>query len=266
MQRKNEDDFLTIGPYAFRSRLFLGTGKYPSVDVQKRAIEASGAEVVTFAVRRVDLERREGVEGVSGVLEGVDLSRHRLLPNTAGARTAEEAIRLARLAKASGLSSMIKVEIVGDTRTLLPDPIETLKATEALVREGFIVLAYTSDDPVLAKRLEAVGAHAVMPGAAPIGTGLGILNPYALKLIVESVRVPVIVDAGLGAPSDVALALELGADAVLVNTAVAEAKDPVKMAEAMRHAVLAGRMAYRAGRMPKRAYASASSPMEGMIT
>ncbi|MBE3595969.1 MAG: thiazole synthase [Hydrogenibacillus sp.] len=256
---------LVIGPHAFRSRLFLGTGKYPSVDVQRKAIEASGAEVITFAVRRIDLERNDGSRGASGVLEGVDLSRHHLLPNTAGAKTAEEAMRLARLAKASGLSSMIKVEIIGDERTLLPDPVETLKATEALVQEGFIVLAYTSDDPILAKRLEAAGAHAVMPGAAPIGSGLGILNPYAIRLIVESVRVPVIVDAGLGAPSDVALALELGADAVLLNTAVAEAGDPVRMAEAMRHATIAGRMARLAGRMPKRAHASASSPAEGML-
>ncbi|ADG06506.1 thiazole synthase [Kyrpidia tusciae] len=261
METQVENDELIIGGRTFRSRLFLGTGKFSDLDVQSRAVEVSGAEVLTFAVRRLNLDRPDE----PNFLERLDLQRFTLLPNTAGASDAEEAVRIARLAKASGLCDMIKVEVVGNPKTLLPDPVETLKATEVLVKEGFIVLPYISDDPILAKRLEEVGAAAVMPGAAPIGTGLGILNPYHLSYIVEEAKVPVIVDAGIGSPADVALAMELGADGILLNTAVSGAKDPVLMAEAMRLAVEAGRKGYLAGRVAKKRYASASSPVEGMV-
>ncbi|PTQ56220.1 MAG: Thiazole biosynthesis protein ThiG [Candidatus Carbobacillus altaicus] len=261
-----DDDLLHIGPYIFRSRLFLGTGKYPDESTERAAIEASGAEVLTFALRRLPLADL-GIESAnaSSILAHIDRTRHRLLPNTAGARTAEEAVRLARLARSSGLTDMIKVEIVSDDELLWPEPLETLKATEILVREGMIVLAYTSDDVALAKRLEEVGAHAVMPGAAPIGSGLGILNPYTIRWIKARLKVPVIVDAGLGSAADAALAMELGADAVLVNTAVAEARDPVMMAAAMKDAVHAGHTSYLAGRMPRREKAQSSSPTTNMI-
>lgn len=261
METQVENDEFIIGGRTFHSRLFLGTGKFSDLDVQSRAVEVSGAEVLTFAVRRLNLDRPDE----PNFLERLDLQRFTLLPNTAGASDAEEAVRIARLAKASGLCDMIKVEVVGNPKTLLPDPVETLKATEVLVKEGFIVLPYISDDPILAKRLEEVGAAAVMPGAAPIGTGLGILNPYHLSYIVEEAKVPVIVDAGIGSPADVALAMELGADGILLNTAVSGAKDPVLMAEAMRLAVEAGRKGYLAGRVVKKRYASASSPVEGMV-
>ncbi|CAB3391904.1 thiazole synthase [Kyrpidia spormannii] len=261
METQVENDELIIGGRTFRSRLFLGTGKFSDLDVQSRAVEVSGAEVLTFAVRRLNLDRPDE----PNFLERLDLQRFTLLPNTAGASDAEEAVRIARLAKASGLCDMIKVEVVGNPKTLLPDPVETLKATEVLVKEGFIVLPYISDDPILAKRLEEVGAAAVMPGAAPIGTGLGILNPYHLSYIVEEAKVPVIVDAGIGSPADVALAMELGADGILLNTAVSGAEDPVLMAEAMRLAVEAGRKGYLAGRVAKKRYASASSPVEGLV-
>ncbi|CAB3392823.1 thiazole synthase [Kyrpidia spormannii] len=261
METQVENDELIIGGRTFRSRLFLGTGKFSDLDVQSRAVEVSGAEVLTFAVRRLNLDRPDE----PNFLERLDLQRFTLLPNTAGASDAEEAVRIARLAKASGLCDMIKVEVVGNPKTLLPDPVETLKATEVLVKEGFIVLPYISDDPILAKRLEEVGAAAVMPGAAPIGTGLGILNPYHLSYIVEEAKVPVIVDAGIGSPADVALAMELGADGILLNTAISGAEDPVLMAEAMRLAVEAGRKGYLAGRVAKKRYASASSPVEGMV-
>ncbi|MDI3327416.1 MAG: thiazole synthase [Alicyclobacillaceae bacterium] len=261
MEERMQDDRLVIAGRAFRSRLFLGTGKFSDLEVQSRAVEASGAEVLTFAVRRLNLDRPDE----PNFLERLDLKRFTLLPNTAGASDAEEAVRIARLARASGLCDMVKVEVVGNPKTLLPDPVETLKATEILVREGFIVLPYISDDPVLAKRLEEAGAAAVMPGAAPIGTGLGLLNPYHLQYIVEEAKVPVIVDAGIGSPADAALAMELGADGVLLNTAVSGARDPVLMAEAMRLAVEAGRKGYLAGRVMKKRYASASSPVEGMV-
>lgn len=256
-----QDDVLKIGPYTFRSRLFLGTGKFTNFDVQKRAVAASGAEVLTFAVRRMNIYD----PNQPNLLEELDLSRFKLLPNTAGARTVEEAVRIARLARASKLCDMIKVEIIGDPKTLLPDPVATLEATKILVEEGFIVLPYTNDDPILARKLQEAGAHAVMPGAAPIGTGLGILNPLNLSYIIEEATVPVIIDAGLGSPADAAKAMELGADGVLLNTAVAGAKDPVQMAEAFKLAVEAGRKAYLAGRIPKKRYASASSPMEGLM-
>lgn len=256
-----QQDLLKIGDHQFSSRLFLGTGKFPDLDIQSRAVEVSEAEVLTFAVRRLNLENPHE----ANFLERLDLKKFTLLPNTAGATTAEEAVRIARLAKASGLCDMIKVEVIGNPKTLLPDPVETLKATQILVEEGFTVLTYTSDDPILARRLQEAGAHAVMPGASPIGSGLGILNPHYLKFIIEEATVPVIIDAGVGAPSDVALAMELGADGVLLNTAVALAKDPVLMAEAMKLAVESGRKGYLAGRIAKKRYASASSPVEGMI-
>lgn len=251
---------LKIGPYEFQSRLLLGTGKYPDLEVQKQAVEVSGAEILTFAVRRMNIFE----PNQPNFLENLDLTKYKLLPNTAGAKTAEEAVRIARLAKASGLCDMIKVEVIGCDKTLLPDPVETLKATEILLEEGFIVLPYTSDDVVLAKRLQELGCHAVMPGASPIGSGQGIVNPLNLSLIIEQATVPVIVDAGIGSPADAAMAMELGADGVLLNTAVSGAADPVKMAKAMKLAVEAGRLGYEAGRIPKKRYATASSPMEGM--
>ncbi|MFF5996409.1 thiazole synthase [Lysinibacillus sp. KU-BSD001] len=253
---------LKIADRTFQSRLLLGTGKYPSFEVQKKAVEVSQSEILTFAVRRMNIFSAEQ----PNFLEQLDLTKYTLLPNTAGAKTAEEAVRIAKLAKASGLCDMIKVEVIGDDRTLLPDPIETLKASEMLLAEGFIVLPYTSDDVVLAKRLENLGVHAIMPGASPIGSGKGIINPLNLKFIIEQSEIPVIVDAGIGAPKDVAYAMELGADAVLLNTAVSGAKDPVKMAEAMKLAVEAGRLGFEAGRIEEKEYAVASSPTTGMVT
>ncbi|MGM7703404.1 thiazole synthase [Pseudalkalibacillus sp. Hm43] len=251
---------LKIGDFTFNSRLLLGTGKYPNFDVQKQAVEVSGTEILTFTVRRMNIFE----PSQPNFLEKLDLERYSLLPNTAGAKTAEEAVRHAKLAKASGLCDMVKVEVIGCDKTLLPDPVETLKATEELLKEGFTVLPYTSDDVVLARKLEELGAHAIMPGASPIGSGQGIINPLNLRFIIEQSNVPVIVDAGIGSPSDAALAMELGADGVLLNTAVSAAEDPVKMAEAMKLSIEAGRLGYEAGRIPKKRYATASSPMEGM--
>ncbi|MGP3608114.1 thiazole synthase [Anoxybacteroides rupiense] len=251
---------LKIGPYEFQSRLLLGTGKYPNFSIQKEAVEVSGAEILTFAVRRMNIFE----PNQPNFLEQLDLTQYKLLPNTAGAKTAEEAVRIARLAKASGLCDMIKVEVIGCDKTLLPDPVETLKAAEMLLAEGFIVLPYTSDDVVLARRLQEMGCHAIMPGASPIGSGQGIINPLNLSFIIEQATVPVIVDAGIGSPADAALAMEMGADGVLLNTAVAGAADPVKMAKAMKLAIEAGRLGYEAGRIPRKRYATASSPTEGM--
>ncbi|WP_240371560.1 thiazole synthase [Anoxybacteroides rupiense] len=251
---------LKIGPYEFQSRLLLGTGKYPNFSIQKEAVEVSGAEILTFAVRRMNIFE----PNQPNFLEQLDLTQYKLLPNTAGAKTAEEAVRIARLAKASGLCDMIKVEVIGCDKTLLPDPVETLKAAEKLLAEGFIVLPYTSDDVVLARRLQEMGCHAIMPGASPIGSGQGIINPLNLSFIIEQATVPVIVDAGIGSPADAALAMEMGADGVLLNTAVAGAADPVKMAKAMKLAIEAGRLGYEAGRIPRKRYATASSPTEGM--
>ncbi|MED1470718.1 thiazole synthase [Bacillus salipaludis] len=251
---------LKIGPLSFQSRLLLGTGKYPSFEIQKEAVEVSEAEILTFAVRRMNIFEA----GQPNFLEQLDPSKFTLLPNTAGAKTAEEAVRIAKLAKASGLCDMIKVEVIGCDQTLLPDPVETLRATEELVKEGFIVLPYTSDDVVLARKLQELGCHAIMPGASPIGSGQGIINPVNLSFIIEQAVVPVIVDAGIGSPADAALAMELGADGVLLNTAVSAAKDPVKMAKAMNLAIEAGRLGYEAGRIEKKRYATASSPKEGM--
>ncbi|QDP39483.1 thiazole synthase [Radiobacillus deserti] len=251
---------LNIGPYQFSSRLLLGTGKYPNFDVQKEAVEVSKTEILTFSVRRMNIFEANQ----PNFLEKIEVEKYSLLPNTAGAKTAEEAVRTAKLAKASGLCDMIKVEVIGDPKTLLPDPVETLKASEELLKEGFIVLPYTSDDVLLAKRLEELGCHAIMPGASPIGSGQGIINPLNLSFIIEQSNVPVIVDAGIGTPSDAAIAMEMGADGVLLNTAVSGAKDPIKMAEAMKLAIEAGRLGFEAGRIPKKRYAIASSPMEGL--
>ncbi|WP_200801626.1 thiazole synthase [Bacillus sinesaloumensis] len=252
---------LTIANYTFHSRLLLGTGKYPSFEIQKQAVEVSDAEILTFAVRRMNIFE----ESQPNFLEQLDLTKYTLLPNTAGAKTAEEAVRIAKLAKASGLCDMIKVEVIGDDRSLLPDPVETLKASEMLLEEGFIVLPYTSDDVVLAKRLEDLGVHAIMPGASPIGSGKGIINPLNLKFIIEQSQVPVIIDAGIGSPKDVAYAMELGADGVLLNTAVSGAKDPVKMARAVKLALEAGRLGFEAGRIEEKDYAVASSPLTGLV-
>lgn len=251
---------LKIGPYEFQSRLLLGTGKFGDFATQKKAVEESGTEILTFAVRRMNIFEKNQ----PNFLEEIDVSRYTLLPNTAGAKTAEEAVRIAKLAKASGLCDMVKVEVIGCDKTLLPDPVETLKASEQLLNEGFIVLPYTSDDVVLARKLQELGVHAIMPGASPIGTGQGIINPLNLSFIIEQARVPVIVDAGIGSASDVAKAMELGADGVLLNTAVSGAQDPVKMARAMKLGMKAGRASFEAGRIPVKRYASASSPMEGM--
>ncbi|WP_337031092.1 thiazole synthase [Paenibacillus illinoisensis] len=252
---------LKIGHHSFHSRLLLGTGKFEDLDIQSQAVEASGTEVLTFAVRRLNLEDRDKRH----FLDTLDLKRFTLLPNTAGASTAEEAVRIAELARASGLCDMIKVEVIGDGVTLLPDPIETYKACEILLGKGFIVLPYISDDVILAKRLQQLGVHAVMPGASPIGAGRGIINPYNLEIIIEQAVVPVIVDAGLRSPKDAAYAMELGADGVLLNTAVSGSGNPVKMAKAMRMGVEAGRLAYEAGMIPVKRYAAASSPAEGMV-
>lgn len=255
------DDPLVIGGHALRSRFLFGTGRFPSPAVLQQALEASGSEVITFAVRRVNLDSVED----DSVLQHFEEKAIHYLPNTSGARTAAEAVRIARLARAAGLGDWIKVEISGDPRTLLPDPIETLRATEQLASEGFIVLPYTSDDPILCKRLEEAGASAVMPGGSPIGTGLGLLNPYNLGLIAEQSSVPVIIDAGIGSAKDAAEAMELGADGILANTPVAKAQDPVMMARAFRLAIEAGRLARLAGRIPKKRYASASSDWAGSL-
>ncbi len=258
---QEEADLLKIGPHSFRSRLILGTGKYPSPDLMVRALEASGAELITVAVRRVDLKNRTG----DPVLGHLDPKRFTLLPNTAGCYTADEAVRVARLGRAAGFSDLVKLEVLGDPQTLLPDTHALLEATEILVKEGFIVMPYTNDDPILAKRLVEAGAVCVMPLAAPIGSGQGILNPLNIRFIREAVQVPVIVDAGVGTASDAAVAMELGVEGVLMNTGVAGAGDPVRMARAMRLAVEAGRLAFLAGRIPKKSYGSPSSPTTGIV-
>src|ERR671937_2570008 len=254
-------DSLVISGKAFASRLIVGTGKYSSPSVMVRAHEASGAEMVTVAVRRVNISDRSQ----PSLLDYIDTSKYFLLPNTAGCYTADEAVRTARLGREAGLSNWVKLEVIGDERTLFPDNEALLEATKTLVREGFVVLPYTNDDPVMCRKLEDAGAAAVMPLGAPIGSGLGIQNPNNISIIKEFARVPFIVDAGVGTASDAALAMELGADAVLMNTAIAGAQDPVAMAEAMKFAVQAGRLAYLAGRIPRKMYAAASSPIEGVI-
>ena len=255
-----DDDPLVIGGRTFRSRLLVGTGKFASIDEGREAILRSGAEIVTVALRRVDM-----TPGKPNVLDTIDRKRHTLLPNTAGCYTAEEAIRTCRLARELGMADMVKLEVIGDARTLFPDGAATLEAAKVLVKEGFTVLPYCMDDPVLAKKLADVGCAAVMPLAAPIGSGLGIRNPYNLRIILETVKVPVIVDAGVGTASDAAVAMELGCHGVLMNTAIAGARDPIMMAEAMRDGVIAGRKAFRAGRIPRKLHATASSPESGLI-
>ncbi|MFH0965893.1 MAG: thiazole synthase [Planctomycetota bacterium] len=255
------EDQLRIGGHEFKSRLFVGTGKYESFEVMERALAESGTDVVTVAVRRLE----PGKKGEKQLLDYIDRKRYQILPNTAGCFTAEEAVRTALLARELDLSDMVKLEVLADKKTLLPDPVGTLEATKTLVGEGFTVLVYTTDDPVMAKRLEEAGAACVMPAGSPIGSGQGILNRNNIVIILENAGVPIVVDAGVGTASDVTIAMELGADGVLLNTGVAHAKDPVRMARAMRHAVLAGREAYLSGRIPKKLYATASSPMEGVI-
>src|SRR3954447_2069012 len=254
------DPFVIAGR-EFRSRLIIGTGKYPTHAIMQAAHEASGADMVTVAVRRVNVTDRTK----ESLLDYIDPATYFLLPNTAACYTAEDAIRTARLGREVGLSHWVKLEVIGDERTLFPDNEALLEATRILVKEGFVVLPYTTDDPVVCRKLEDAGAAAVMPLGAPIGSGLGIQNANNLRIIREFARVPVIVDAGVGTASDAALAMELGADGVLMNTAIAGADDPVTMARAMRLAVEAGRLAYRSGRIPRKMYATASSPVEGLV-
>ena len=254
-------DALTLAGKQYHSRLIVGTGKYRDFAETRRAVEASGAEIVTVAVRRVNITD----PGKENLLDYLDPARFTILPNTAGCYTADDAIRTARLAREAGIGTLVKLEVIGDDKTLFPDVPATIEAARVLVREGFAVLPYINDDPIAAKKLEEIGCAAVMPLAAPIGSGLGIRNPYNIRIILEHSRVPVIVDAGVGTASDAAIAMELGCDAVLMNTAIAGAKDPILMAEAMRLGVEAGRKAFLAGRIQRKLYATASSPIEGML-
>ena len=256
-----EDKPLVIAGKTYTSRLIVGTGKYKTYEENARALEASGAEMVTVAVRRVNLTDPNQPR----LADFIDPKKYTYLPNTAGCFTGEDAVRTLRLAREAGGWTLVKLEVLGDRKTLYPDMIETLRATEMLLKEGFQVMVYCSDDPLMAKRLEEMGVAAIMPLAAPIGSGLGVQNPVGIRMIVEDAKVPVIVDAGVGTASDAAIAMELGCDGVLMNTAIAEAKDPVRMAEAMKHAVEAGRLAYLAGRMAKKRYADPSSPLAGLI-
>lgn len=255
------EDLLRIGSHTFQSRLFVGTGKYATVEQTRLAIEASGAQVVTVALRRVDLKDRS----TGSMMELVTSGRFTVLPNTAGCFTADDAVRTLRLARELGIADIVKLEVIGDPKTLYPDNEQTLEAAKILVKEGFTVLPYCMDDPIVCRKLEELGCAAVMPLAAPIGSGLGIRNPHNLQIILEQAKVPVIVDAGVGTASDAAVALELGCDGVLMNTAIALAKDPILMATAMKEAVSAGRKAFLAGRMPRKLYANASSPTAGLI-
>lgn len=255
------DGSWTVAGRAFTSRLLVGTGKYKDFEETARAIDASGAEIVTVAVRRVNVTD----PGAPMLMDYVDPKKYTYLPNTAGCFTADDAVRTLRLAREAGGWSLVKLEVLGDQKTLYPDVIETIKAAELLVKEGFDVMVYTSDDPLIAKRLEDVGCCAIMPLAAPIGSGLGIQNPVNIRLIIEQSSVPVLVDAGVGTPSDAAVAMELGCEGVLMNTAIAEAKNPIMMARAMKAAIEAGRLGYLAGRMPRKKYADPSSPLAGLI-
>jgi len=257
-----QSDPFVLGGREYHSRLIVGTGKFPSMEVMQQAHEASGAEIVTVAIRRIHIDDPSG----KTMLDYIDRSRYQVLPNTAGCYTAKDAVLTAKLAREALETNLIKLEVIGDERTLYPNVVELIAAAEELVRDGFTVLPYTTDDPVVCQRLEAVGCAAVMPLAAPIGSGLGVCNPYTIRIIKEQAKVPVIVDAGVGTASDAAIAMELGVDAVLMNTGIAGAADPVLMARAMRDAVNAGRAAFLAGRMPKRLYASASSPMQDLIS
>ena len=252
----------SVGSHTFRSRLIIGTGKYESFEQNRHCLDASGAEMITVALRRIPLDQPEGRD----LLDHIPPDQFTLLPNTAGCFTADDAVTTARLGRELLGTDLVKLEVIGDERTLFPDVPATLEAAKTLVDEGFTVLPYVNDDPVACQRLEGLGCPAVMPLAAPIGSGLGIRNPANLRIIMETVEVPVIVDAGVGTASDAAVAMELGATAVLMNTAIAQAKEPERMAHAMRMAVAAGRLAYESGRMPRRLYASASSPLDGLAT
>jgi thiazole synthase len=254
-------DSMLLGRYELASRLIVGTGKYPSMEIMQAAHEASGAAMVTVAIRRINLDNAEG----KTLLDYIDRTRYTILPNTAGCYTAREAVLTAELARELLETDLIKLEVIGDAQTLHPDTRETLAAAEQLVKQGFTVLPYVGDDPVACRQLEELGCAAVMPLAAPIGSGLGVCNPYSIAIIKERATVPVIVDAGVGTASDAAIAMELGVDALLMNTGIARARDPVLMATAMKHAVVAGRQAFLAGRMEKRLYADASSPTHGLI-
>lgn len=255
-------DKLQIGKYSFNSRLIVGSGKYPDFQTTRDATLASGAEMITVAVRRVNITN-PNEENLMDYFKDTNIQ---ILPNSAGCTTADEAIATFRMVREATGIDIIKLEVIGDTqKTLYPDVIETLKAAEVLAKDGFTIMAYTNDDPIMAKKLEDAGVHAVMPLAAPIGSGLGIQNRYNVVFIKEAVSLPVIVDAGVGTASDASIAMELGADGVLTNTAIAQAKDPIKMAEAMKYGVQAGRLAYLAGRIPKKPYATASSPVDGLI-
>ncbi|MCK6472364.1 MAG: thiazole synthase [Planctomycetes bacterium] len=250
-----------IGKYTLKSRLFLGTGKYPTLEIMRDALAASGCHAVTVAVRRVEM----GQKHAEALLDYIDPKKYVILPNTAGCFSVEDAVRSARLAREALDVDWVKLEVLADKKTLLPDPLGTLEATKILAKEGFTVLCYTSDDPVMARRIEEAGAASVMPAGSPIGSGQGILNPNNIRIILETIKVPVIVDAGVGTASDVTLAMELGAEGVLLNTGVAHAKDPVAMARAMGLACESGYLAARSGRIPKKLYATASSPWEGLI-
>lgn len=256
-----EDEKLVIAGREFSSRLIIGTGKYKDYDENARAAEAAGAEIVTVAVRRVNLTDKDAPM----LIDYIDPKKYTYLPNTAGCFSGEDAVRTLRLAREAGGWDLVKLEVLGDEKTLYPNMPETLRSAELLIKEGFEVMVYCSDDPIMAKRLEEIGCCAIMPLAAPIGSGLGIQNPVNIRLIIEQANVPVLVDAGVGTASDAAIAMELGCDGVLMNTAIAEAKNPILMAEAMKHAVISGRQAYLAGRMAKRLYADPSSPVGGLI-
>ena len=256
-----EDKPFVVAGREYKSRLIVGTGKYNTYAENAAALEASGAEIVTVAVRRVNLTDPNQPR----LIDFIDPKKYTYLPNTAGCFTSDDALRTLRLAREAGGWTLVKLEVLGDQKTLYPNMPETLKSAEVLIREGFQVMVYCSDDPIQAKRLEEIGCCAIMPLGAPIGSGLGVQNPVGIRLIVEQAKVPVIVDAGVGTASDAAIAMELGCDGVLMNTAIAEAKDPVKMAQAMKHAVIAGRLSYLAGRMPKKRYADPSSPLAGLI-
>jgi thiazole synthase len=255
------EDKLVIAGREFDSRLMVGTGKYASFQQMAQALEVSGAEIITVAVRRVNISDRSQ----ESLLDYIDPAKYTLLPNTAGCYTADDAVRTCCLAREAGLSDFVKLEVLGDEKTLFPDNEELLKAAKVLIKDGFTVLPYCSDDVILCRKLEDLGCAAVMPLGAPIGSGLGIRNPYNIRIILENVKVPVIVDAGVGSASDAAIAMELGCDGVLMNTAIAGARDPIAMAEAMKLAVEAGRLSYQAGRIPRKLYANASSPLEGML-
>ena len=260
---EQSSDVFTVAGRAYRSRLLIGTGKYKDLDETRRAVEASGAEIVTVAIRRTNIGQNKHEPNL---LDALPLSRYTILPNTAGCYTAEDAVRTCRLAREllDG-RTLVKLEVLGDQQTLYPNVTETLKAAETLVNDGFEVMVYTTDDPLIAKRLEELGCAAVMPLGAPLGSGLGIRNPYNILTIVENAHLPILVDAGVGTASDATIAMELGCDGVLMNTAIAHAKNPVLMASAMKKAIEAGREAFLAGRMPKKRYASASSPIEGLF-